>query len=253
MSPEQAMAKDVDESTDVYAAGVILYEMLAGEAPFSGSAAEVMAKVVAGTWKELAAVNPAVPRLLVLAVRQAMTKNPAERIRTTHEFAKQLGPYLSNPPPHSIPIGSGPGDPLFALSSQVPEIKLVNSSERGPSPRDFPSMHLARVDGRPRGEPLADAVLKSPVIPRAPTAPKIHMSGGDVETWSDAPAAPEPKGKPNSMSRSVADVLFQSRAPGDRRPSRPISPWLVAALVTVVGVGVGALLAWLYHLSLAAS
>jgi hypothetical protein len=139
------------------------------------------------------------------------------------------------------------------VSSQHPEIKIVDSAPGGPMPRDFPSMHLARVDGKPRGEPLEDSVLKSPVIPRAPTAPKIHMSSGDLETWSDAPG-PQPSDAPISNQRkfSVVDVLFQSRAPSNLR-SRRLSPWRVAAWVAVLGVGMGALIAWLYHLTLTSS
>jgi serine/threonine protein kinase len=251
MAPEQALASDVDERADVYAAGVILYEMLAGQPPFSGSAAEVVAKVVAGKWKELSAVNPAVPRLLVLAIANAMTKDIANRIPSAHEFARHLVPYLSRPPPHSVPVG-GSADAFLLVSSQHPDIKIVDSNPGGPLPRDFPSMHLARVDGKPRGEPLTDAVLKSPVIPRAPTAPKIQMSGGDVETWSDAPAPlPKAAAPSNQRLRSAVDVLFQSRAPGSRR-SQPISPWRIAAWAAVLGVGVGAVIAWLYHLSLTA-
>jgi serine/threonine protein kinase len=252
MAPEQALAGDVDERADIYAVGVMLYEMLAGAPPFSGSAAEVVAKVVSGTWKDLSAVNPAVPRLLVLAIASAMTKNLEKRIPSAHEFARHLVPYLSRPPPHSVPVGGGT-DAFLLLSSQQPDVKIVDSSPVGPMPRDFPSMHLARVDGKPRGEPLADAVLKSPVIPRAPTAPKIHVSGGDVETWSEAPA-PRPKavGSPGQRRFSVVDVLFQSRAPGDRS-ARTLSPWRIAAWMAILGVGVGALIAWLYHLTLTAS
>jgi serine/threonine protein kinase len=252
MSPEQALAAEVDERADVYAAGVILYEMLAGEPPFAGSTSEVVGKVIAGKWKDLAAVNPAVPRLLVLAIARSMAKDVAGRIPTAHEFARHLVPYLSRPPPHSVPAGNS-ADAFLLVSSQHPEIKIVDSAPGGPMPRDFPSMHLARVDGKPRGEPLEDSVLKSPVIPRAPTAPKIHMSSGDLETWSDAPG-PQPSDAPISNQRkfSVVDVLFQSRAPSNLR-SRRLSPWRVAAWVAVLGVGMGALIAWLSHLTLTSS
>lgn len=259
MAPEQALAKDVDERADVYAAAAILYEMLAGEPPFSGTVAEVMKKVVGGSWKELTAVNPAVPRLLALAVGRGMSTNPNERIPTAHEFAMHLGPYLSHPPPHSVPQRARSADAFLLLSSQNPKIKVLNADDAddglspGTTPRDFPSMQLAKVDGKPRGEPLADSVLKSPVIPKAPTAPKIHLSrSGDVETWSNAPE-PEPQSAPESTGRRAVDVVFQSRAPEESRPSRSMSPMRMAAWATVIGVGVGALIAWLYHLGFGAS
>jgi serine/threonine protein kinase len=254
MAPEQALTGDVDQRADVYAAGVILYEMLAGEPPFSGTTAEVVSKVIAGKFKDVGAVNPALPRLLTLAITRAMSKDLGARIATAHEFARHLVPYLSRPPPHSVPAGSPSADAFLLVSNQNQDIRIVNSGARSPLPRDFPSMHLARVDGKPRGEPLEDSVLKSPVIPRAPTAPKILMSGGDVETWSDAPA-PQPKSGPASSRRfGAVDVLFQSRAPADSgRRSKPVSPWRIAAWATLLGVGIGALIAWLYHLTLGTS
>src|SRR4029079_9118230 len=68
MSPEQAQPLPVDERADLYAAGVIFYEMLGGEAPFTGNATEVLRAVVTGKWRPLQSVNPAVPRALIATV-----------------------------------------------------------------------------------------------------------------------------------------------------------------------------------------
>ena len=113
MASGQALGKDVDARADVYAAGVILYEILTGDPPFTGTTAEVLRRVVSGQWRPLANVNPAVPRLLAHTVSAAMATDPSRRIQTTAQFTeKQLAPYLSQAP--HIPYRDGPlGRRLF--------------------------------------------------------------------------------------------------------------------------------------------
>ena len=128
-------------------------------------------------------------------------------------------------------------------------------------PRDFPSMQLARLAGKPKGEPLADSLLQSPIIPRAPTAPKIQLSVGigDVEMWSNAPAAivdepaeDEPLAPPLSASpvMDCRDPIFDSlpSAGGASPEEQKARSWQRGILAAALGVGAAAVLAWLYRL-----
>jgi serine/threonine protein kinase len=267
MAPEQARAAEVGPQADIYSAGVILYEMLAGEPPFSGDTGEVLRKVIAGQWKPVSAVNPAIPRLLGLAVAAAMATDPARRMVSARMFAKQLAPYVSQSPPHSVPHGPNSAEAfLLRAASPVPEIKLMSTSDLpDPSrpPRDFPSLHLAKVAGKPKGEPLADSLLQSPIIPRAPSAPKIQLSVGirDVEMWSNAPAAitnDEPAdGKPseeppgNAAVKEGHDPIFDSLPTGVGSASsdeQDAAAWQRGMWAAALGVGAGAVLAWLCRL-----
>jgi serine/threonine protein kinase len=284
MAPEQARSTDVGPLCDVYSAGVILYELLAGETPFGGDKGESLRRVIAGQWKPLSSVNPAVPRLLTLAVSAAMATDPSRRIASARVFAKQLSPYLSHGATYSAPRASrSAAEFILGATSALPEIKLMSSSDLpDPSrpPRDFPSLQLAKIAGKPRGEPLADSLLQSPIIPRAPTAPKIQVSFGirEVEMWSNAPGARNDQQgggaeEEEEDEEPVAAVALPLSVPESSRPvvvmGRPHDPvfdslplpsvdpepvtadvpeWRRGAWAAAFGVSIGAVLAWLYRL-----
>jgi eukaryotic-like serine/threonine-protein kinase len=92
MSPEQATAdKHVDARTDVWALGAICYEMLAGEAPHTGTTPQaVIARVVTEAPRPLSVVRPNVPVAVQQAVERALAKLPADRFTSAAEFARAL-------------------------------------------------------------------------------------------------------------------------------------------------------------------
>jgi len=99
MSPEQVMGTvAVDGRTDIYSLGCMLYEMLAGEPPFTGPTAQaVMVRHVADEAPSLQAVRPAVPEALAHAVLRAMAKEPSDRFATVGEFSSALDAAGSAP------------------------------------------------------------------------------------------------------------------------------------------------------------
>ena len=92
MSPEQAMGeKTIDARSDVYALGAVLYEMLAGDAPFSGSSVQaIVAKVLTERPTSLHLLRDTVPTHLEEAVFTALAKLPADRFASAAEFASAL-------------------------------------------------------------------------------------------------------------------------------------------------------------------
>ena len=92
MSPEQATGDQVvGPSTDTYALGCVLYEMLVGEPPYPGGTAQaVLGKIIAGEPVSAAKQRPSVPANVDAAVRRALEKLPADRFRSALEFAKAL-------------------------------------------------------------------------------------------------------------------------------------------------------------------
>jgi len=102
LAPEQAKGLPVDERSDLYSMGVVLYEMLTGQVPFQGdSAVTVALKHVNEQAPEPAELVPGLPSSLNLIVLKAIAKDPAQRYQRASEFvadltsAKSGGPLLA--------------------------------------------------------------------------------------------------------------------------------------------------------------
>jgi tetratricopeptide (TPR) repeat protein len=91
MSPEQATAGPVDGRSDVYALGCVLYEMLAGEPPYTGPTAQaIMFKRLSDPVPSARRLREELPEELDAALRRALAKTPADRFATVAEFAQAL-------------------------------------------------------------------------------------------------------------------------------------------------------------------
>ncbi len=93
MSPEQATGdRDVDPRSDVYALGCVLYEMLAGQPPFSATTAQaVLVKILTVDAPSITNERRSVPLNVGHALARALEKLPADRFASAAEFAAALG------------------------------------------------------------------------------------------------------------------------------------------------------------------
>ena len=92
MSPEQAMGeREITARSDVYALGCVLYEMLTGDPPFTGSTAQaIVARVVTENPRSMTSQRHTIPPQVEAAVLTALEKLPADRFATAAEFAAAL-------------------------------------------------------------------------------------------------------------------------------------------------------------------
>jgi serine/threonine-protein kinase len=91
LSPEQARGAPVDESSDLYSTGIVLYELLTGAVPFTGeSPVEIAMKHLSQTPEPPSHLRPEVPHDLDLTVLRALAKEPADRYRTAAEMDRDL-------------------------------------------------------------------------------------------------------------------------------------------------------------------
>ncbi len=95
MAPEQILGKKVDERADIYAVGVILYEMVTGVPPYSrGDHMSVMYQHVQGKARPAQEVNPALPPGLSELVMKAMAVDKAKRFQSMDELRGAVEKYL---------------------------------------------------------------------------------------------------------------------------------------------------------------
>ncbi len=121
LSPEQAQGHAVSESSDLYAVGVVLYELLTGSVPFEGdSPVTVALKQVSEEPAPPSARNPEVSGALDAVVMRALAKDPSQRFQSADEFIVALGqaregiapaPTPNGAPTTVVPIPAGNGSP----------------------------------------------------------------------------------------------------------------------------------------------
>ena len=131
MSPEQAAGeRSVDGRSDIYSLGCVLYEMLAGEPPFSGPTAQaVMAKRLSGEVPRVREVRPSVPEAVEHTLTRALAPVVADRFPTAAEFARALQPTVTTPgvpgTPGTGPAGSHRASPGGRSRRRVPVAPLT--------------------------------------------------------------------------------------------------------------------------------
>ncbi len=92
MSPEQASGdREIDARSDVYSLGCVMYEMLAGEPPFTGPTAQsILLRKFTEAPRPLKAVRDTVPQAIDRAVARALARSPADRFASAAELARAL-------------------------------------------------------------------------------------------------------------------------------------------------------------------
>ncbi len=98
MSPEQALGEAVDERTDIFSLGIVLFEMLTGRLPFKGATSTALAlQIVQAAPPAPSSVNPSVPRELDPIVAKALAKSLDQRYESAATMAAELAGRRRHP------------------------------------------------------------------------------------------------------------------------------------------------------------
>ncbi len=238
MSPEQAAGKDVDLRSDIYATGVVLYELLAGRAPFeSDNYMEVVRCHVADPIPKLRDVAPAaqIPEVVEALVMRALEKDPASRFHDMAEFEAAINAASME---DATRMGVGLGDGFGAVaqdSFDEVDHTMIWDAEQGrvapgagpgaghaPAPEFIDATTIRpRPDfaGAPapelRGRSAARVVVAGPgAPPRRSTVIASHMPAGPAQ-------APEPMPPP---MQEFAPVFQSMNAPAQPSPEPHARP-----------------------------
>ena len=208
MALEQAMGERlVDARTDVYALGVVTYEMLAGEPPFTGPTAQgIVAKMLAEQPVPLTQRRRSVPSHVEAAVHTALEKLPADRFESASAFAAALS------------------NPAFARAPLAPNVSTLSPRLRPVPPRlvamlavgALAAVALAWAAGRANGRASAAGAVAAD---RAPLRFTIDVDSGSLGNSGPA-ISPDGRTVVYAVQDASGARLYARR--GDDLVARPI-------------------------------
>jgi serine/threonine-protein kinase len=221
MSPEQIRSSGVDRRSDVYAAGVVLWETLTGRKLFQ-SEDDVSSVVMAldGVKVKPSALNPALPSGLDDVVMKALASDPAERFATAKEMALALEQVAPCASPHAIGAWVEELARVEVEKRQQVIAQLERSDAFEPAPRLSTISPLRRPSTPPPPDPPAPPAPEPP--PQALAASVEHL----------APPIASPEAVPGEESQMSALGITSEPQPGRTPPARR---WLPLALVAALG------------------
>ena len=97
MSPEQARGKAVDERTDIWAFGCVLYEMLTGKKPFPGETVTDIVAAIINNEPDWQALPHRTPERIQSLIARCLRKDPAQRLRDIADGRFQIEEVLNDP------------------------------------------------------------------------------------------------------------------------------------------------------------
>jgi eukaryotic-like serine/threonine-protein kinase len=98
MSPEQLVGWTIDERSDIYSAGVVLFELTIGRRPYADDdPLELATRIATTDVPDPSAIDPAVPRMLSDVIRKALAPVPASRFQSARDFGAALARAASEP------------------------------------------------------------------------------------------------------------------------------------------------------------
>jgi len=213
-APEQARGKELDARTDIFAAGIVMYEMLCGQLPFQGKMIEVLSKIVRGEFPRPRELNPDITPALERIILKAMAHEKADRYQTGEDFQQALSAYLYQNAPTFAPSGLG------MFMGLLFEEELVAEGRPVQLPRDFldqVSLWKGAMPAIPKKDPVEET--------RYARSPGARDNKRTMALPEDG-----------AQEDSSTGAHFRANYPRWLRPMMFLAIPLVAALLTGIGV-----------------
>jgi len=203
MSIEQFRGGAIDERSDLFSIGVILYQLVTGCMPFEGeSLPQLVYQMMTVEPPEPALLNPTIPPVLNDIVKKAIAREPEARYQTAAEFSSALFPGTARSGPPSAP--------------SIPRAPVSSPS-------------LARPGSNPRGQQPPPGPSSRPGAPPTPDAPPLsqHPAPGGAPPAYNTPPPSNPRGTPLPGSLSISDAQLAKVIRDLTMVLGPIAPVLV--------------------------
>ena len=246
MSPEQVTGAPIDLRTDIYSAGVILYQLLTGEAPFVGATTTtIIQKILNQEPVPPSVLNVTIPRALDAVVQKAMAKKPSGRYPSAAAFARALASAIDEragatdddatiiaPPAGAGRPGRGGRAVVFTAAGAAAVAALGYAGYTWLAPRSAGGATEAIVTPRPaspaslpvaRAEPQADEER----VDRAATPPSAPApSASDRTVAPTTPIAPALRSKqpPPAATKPALPASTATPIPAKATPPVAMAP-----------------------------
>ena len=219
LSPEQARGETVDERSELYSTGVVLFELLTGRPPFKGDSA------VAVAYQHVEQIPPTpssilsdIPDSLDRVVLKALAKNRDDRYRSAAEMLSDLqrvarGMDVGAPPADSWATEVLPSAGLVGARAAVPAATSTVSAPAAGVSSTSTSLPAVSSDGDAASKAAAARKRRTAIIMTLVVI-ALLLIGGSVWALSRSAATPEAVSVPNVVGLSQADAKSQIEAAG---------------------------------------
>ena len=251
LAPEQLRAQPVDRRCDVYSLGVVLFELLTGQRPFTGQTLEqIHQAVLSAPTPSARQVNPKVPATLAAIAAGAMSRTPSERFPSARHLSAELRQWLDHPEARALAespdnarrrrltlVAIGAGAAALAALVQMAWQPWADRAEEVAAASAVEAAPSASVSAL-ANEPVGPA-LDPPVAAVTPPPEQTTTEAVASESAAKPKAATPPRErKPRASSPAATPVLAAEAAPTlpPGLVQLAISPW---GQVEVDGATVG--------------
>jgi serine/threonine-protein kinase len=223
MSPEQFMGQTVDARSDIYSAGVLLYQLLTGEKPFDGGLTAVMHKVLNSEPPPPSVLSVTISEQFDSLVQKAMAKHPASRFASAAEFAAALQDAYEQ----KLQTGNfSQVCPAGEATLVIPRPPLAAANGAGASLRD------ASFDARPRL-----AARRLPLLAMAAGAIAVIVAGSIFfySRLAHAPAPAVAAASPTALPAPAKPALAPPPAAAAAQTDPSLQPIFGTLNCTMIG------------------